>query len=69
MLGSVNNIIRGLSEGKNLCQFCAPAPERTLAAISERTGTSLSQVADEVLYTGSKGWGGGAHKTHHQYIK
>ena len=52
MLGSVNNIIRGLSEGKNLCQFCAPDLERTLVAISERTGLSFSQVTDEVLYTG-----------------
>ena len=37
---------------KLLCQFCAPDLERTLVAMSERTGMSLSQVADEVLYAG-----------------
>jgi len=36
----------------NLCQFCAPDLERTLVAMSERTGMSISQVTDEVLYTG-----------------
>jgi hypothetical protein len=32
-----------------------PCPElkRTLVAMSERTGLSVSQVTDEVLYTGS----------------
>ena len=36
-----------------LCHFCAPDLERTLVvAMSERTGMSLSQVADEVLYAG-----------------
>ena len=29
-----------------------PDIKRTLVAMSERTGMSLSQVADEVLYTG-----------------
>ena len=29
-----------------------PDIKRTLVAMSERTGTSVSQVADEVLYTG-----------------
>jgi len=29
-----------------------PALKRTLVAISERTGLCVSQVADEVLYTG-----------------
>ena len=37
---------------KLLCQFCAPDLERTLVAMSERTGLSISQVTDEVLYTG-----------------
>ena len=32
--------------------FVPPDLERTLVAMSERTGMSLSQVADEVLYTG-----------------
>ena len=34
------------------CQFCAPDLERTLVAMSDRTGMSISQVTDEVLYTG-----------------
>ena len=47
-----------------------PAPERTLVAMSERTGMSVSQVTDEVLYKGlvemqelpeHEEWGGGAH--------
>ena len=29
-----------------------PDPKRTLVAMSERTGLSISQVTDEVLYTG-----------------
>ena len=29
-----------------------PALKRTLVAMSERTGLSISQVTDEVLYTG-----------------
>ena len=29
-----------------------PAIKRTLVAMSERTGMSVSQVTDEVLYTG-----------------
>ena len=29
-----------------------PALKRTLVAMSERTGMSVSQVTDEVLYTG-----------------
>ena len=29
-----------------------PDIKRTLVAMSERTGTSVSQVTDEVLYTG-----------------
>ena len=29
-----------------------PALKRTLVAMSERTGMSISQVTDEVLYTG-----------------
>jgi len=33
---------------------CQPYPDlkRTLVAMSERTGMSVSQVTDEVLYTG-----------------
>ena len=49
-----------------------PCPDlkRTLVAMAERTGMSVSQVADEVLYTGliemqelpeHEEWGGGAH--------
>ena len=30
----------------------SPALKRTLVAMSERTGMSVSQVTDEVLYTG-----------------
>ena len=30
-----------------------PKLKRTLVAMSERTGMSVSQVTDEVLYTGS----------------
>ena len=32
-----------------------PALKRTLVAMSERTGMSVSQVTDEVLYTGLVG--------------
>ena len=32
-----------------------PDLKRTLVAMSERTGLSISQVADEVLYTGLVG--------------
>ena len=32
-----------------------PEIKRTLVAMSERTGLSISQVADEVLYTGLVG--------------
>jgi hypothetical protein len=32
-----------------------PKIKRTLVAMSERTGLSISQVADEVLYTGLVG--------------
>ena len=59
-----------------LCHFCAPDLERTLVAMSERTGMSLSQVADEVLYVGliemqelpeHEEWGGGdrSEAAHH----
>ena len=34
-----------------VCQPC-PDLKRTLVAMSERTGMSVSQVTDEVLYTG-----------------
>ena len=58
-----------------------PCPDlkRTLVAMSERTGLSVSQVTDEVLYTGliemqelpelEECVGGGAHIPHLQYIK
>ena len=42
-----------------------PDINRTLVTISERTGLSVSQVSDEVLYTGliemQELWGGGAY--------
>ena len=41
-----------------------PDIKRTLVTMSERTGMSVSQVADEVLYTGlvemQELWGGGS---------
>ena len=41
-----------------------PDLKRTLVAMAERTGMSISQVADEVLYTGliemQELWGGGS---------
>ena len=52
-----------------------PDLKRTLVAMSERTGMSLSQVADEVLYAGlvemQELWGGGVERTGpaHRYIK
>ena len=50
-----------------------PCPDlkRTLVAMSERTGMSVSQVTDEVLYTGliqmQELWGEGEHSeaSHH----
>ena len=43
-----------------------PDIKRTLVAMSERTGMTVSQVTDEVLYTGlvemQELWGGGAHR-------
>ena len=50
-----------------------PDIKRTLVAMAERTGMSISQVTDEVMYTGLIGmqelpelveWGGGAHRPH-----
>ena len=53
-----------------------PALKRTLVAMSERTGMSVSQVTDEVLYTGLiemqelwEGRGGERTGPAHQYIK
>ena len=54
---------------QHLKRWEKPAPQiihldfkRTLAAMSERTGMSISQVTDEVLYTGliemQELWGG-----------
>ena len=43
-----------------------PDLKRTLVAMSERTGMSVSQVTDEVLYTGliemQEMWGGGGEQ-------
>ena len=52
-----------------------PDIKLTLVAMSERTGLSISQVTDEVLYTGlvemQELWGGEGERTgpSHQYIK
>ena len=40
------------SELLHLNQSCVQDLKRTLVAMSERTGMSVSQVTDEVLYTG-----------------
>jgi hypothetical protein len=40
-----------ISEGLGVYQL-HPDLKRTLIALSERTGLSISQVTDEVLYTG-----------------
>ena len=49
-----------------------PDIKKTLVSMSERTGMSVSQVADEVLYTGlvemqELWWAGGATGPAHQY--
>ena len=49
-----------------------PKIKRTLVEISERTGMSVSQVTDEVLYTGLRcrsSVGGESTGPTHQYIK
>jgi len=51
-----------------------PDIKKTLVSMSERTGMSISQVTDEVLYTGlvemqELEGGGGRTGPSHQYIK
>jgi len=43
---------RGVTLGSVLSATIHPDIKRTLVAMSERTGMTVSQVADEVLYTG-----------------
>ena len=47
----VKNILAIVSVHIGVCQPC-PDLKRTLVAMSDRTGLSISQVTDEVLYTG-----------------
>ena len=43
---------RGVTLGSVLSATIHPDIKRTLVGISERTGLTVSQVIDEVLYTG-----------------
>ena len=51
-------VVPSFETSKNNCRYppdgiCVDADiKRTLVAVSERTGMSVSQVTDEVLYTG-----------------
>ena len=47
----VKNILAIVSVHIGVYQPC-PDLKRTLVAMSDRTGLSISQVTDEVLYTG-----------------
>jgi len=51
MIARKNHYTHARGEILGVYQPC-PALKRTLVAMSERTGMSVSQVTDEVLYTG-----------------
>ena len=50
-LGEVTELPRGDNLSPVLSATIHPDIKRTLVAMSERTGLTVSQVADEVLYT------------------
>ena len=51
-LVKATEISRGDTLGSVLSATLYPGIKRTLVSLSERTGMTVSQVTDEVLYTG-----------------